>query len=267
MYYSARYYSPEVRVFTQPDTMLPNPYDPQALNRYSYCLNNPVRYTDPSGHVSQAVVIGIVSAGVGVLSLVASVGLQAYVNDWDVTKVDYWEATSVGVAATAGTAVAGITVAAGSVAATAGPAAAAPFIKGAALIDSFALGGQATIIASNALSENHLFDDTVADGNYNQVTEDVSLGVATWGVGSMFSKIKYVARAKFPQTAKGADKAYQDITRNTAPAVNKIKNSNTYNNYVKPVVEEATGNAISNAITNIWNRINKWYKKSSDKEN
>jgi hypothetical protein len=26
------------------------PQNPQALNRYSYVLNNPVRYTDPSGH-------------------------------------------------------------------------------------------------------------------------------------------------------------------------------------------------------------------------
>ncbi|AKB28470.1 hypothetical protein MSSIT_1751 [Methanosarcina siciliae T4/M] len=30
--------------------MLPDPYNPQALNRYSYVLNNPVKYTDPSGH-------------------------------------------------------------------------------------------------------------------------------------------------------------------------------------------------------------------------
>jgi hypothetical protein len=50
MYYGARYYSPEVRVFTQPDTLLPDPYDPQALNRYSYALNNPLKYSDPSGH-------------------------------------------------------------------------------------------------------------------------------------------------------------------------------------------------------------------------
>jgi pyocin large subunit-like protein len=51
MYYGARYYSPEVRVFTQPDTLLPDPYDPQALNRYSYALNNPLKYSDPSGHI------------------------------------------------------------------------------------------------------------------------------------------------------------------------------------------------------------------------
>ncbi|WP_048065292.1 DUF2341 domain-containing protein [Methanosarcina acetivorans] len=58
MYYGARYYSPEYRVFVQPDTMLPDPYNPQALNRYSYVLNNPVKYTDPSGHVVDVLVDG-----------------------------------------------------------------------------------------------------------------------------------------------------------------------------------------------------------------
>ena len=34
----------------QSDTIVPQPGNPQALNRYSYVLNNPLRYTDPSGH-------------------------------------------------------------------------------------------------------------------------------------------------------------------------------------------------------------------------
>jgi hypothetical protein len=28
------------RVFVQPDTMLPDPYNPQALNRYAYTLED-----------------------------------------------------------------------------------------------------------------------------------------------------------------------------------------------------------------------------------
>ena len=36
--------------FSQPDTVIPELYNPQSLNRYSYGLNNPSRYTDPSGH-------------------------------------------------------------------------------------------------------------------------------------------------------------------------------------------------------------------------
>ena len=32
---------------------MPNPGDPQSLNRYSYTLNNPLRYTDPTGMFSE----------------------------------------------------------------------------------------------------------------------------------------------------------------------------------------------------------------------
>ena len=30
--------------------MVPSAGNPQALNRYSYMLNNPLKYVDPSGH-------------------------------------------------------------------------------------------------------------------------------------------------------------------------------------------------------------------------
>ncbi|HEY49203.1 MAG TPA: RHS repeat-associated core domain-containing protein [Dehalococcoidia bacterium] len=49
-YYSARLYDPTIGRFISPDTLVPSPANPQAFNRYSYCLNNPLRYTDPSGH-------------------------------------------------------------------------------------------------------------------------------------------------------------------------------------------------------------------------
>ncbi len=34
----------------QPDTIVPDPKNPQALNRYAYGLNSPLRLVDPSGH-------------------------------------------------------------------------------------------------------------------------------------------------------------------------------------------------------------------------
>jgi len=37
--------------FVQPDTLIPDIYNPQSLNRYSYVSNNPIRYSDPSGHI------------------------------------------------------------------------------------------------------------------------------------------------------------------------------------------------------------------------
>jgi len=48
--YRARYYDPALGRFVQADTVVPEPGDPQALNRYAYALNNPLRYTDPTGH-------------------------------------------------------------------------------------------------------------------------------------------------------------------------------------------------------------------------
>jgi RHS repeat-associated protein len=54
MYYRARYYDPTIGRFISADTIVPNPADPQSLNRYSYVANNPVLYTDPTGHCSIA---------------------------------------------------------------------------------------------------------------------------------------------------------------------------------------------------------------------
>ncbi len=51
-YYNARYYDPHIRRFTQPDIFVQDIYNPQSLNRYSYAFNNPLKYTDPSGHIN-----------------------------------------------------------------------------------------------------------------------------------------------------------------------------------------------------------------------
>jgi RHS repeat-associated protein len=52
-YYNARYYDPAIGRFISADTVIPNMANPQCFNRYSYCLNNPLKYTDPSGHGSE----------------------------------------------------------------------------------------------------------------------------------------------------------------------------------------------------------------------
>jgi RHS repeat-associated protein len=50
-YYGARYYNPVFARFIQPDDIIPNQFNPQSLNRYAYCIDNPVKYTDPSGNM------------------------------------------------------------------------------------------------------------------------------------------------------------------------------------------------------------------------
>jgi RHS repeat-associated protein len=54
MFYRTRYYSPGITRFISADTIVPEPQNPQSLNRFSYGLNNPVKYTDPSGHAVDA---------------------------------------------------------------------------------------------------------------------------------------------------------------------------------------------------------------------
>jgi RHS repeat-associated protein len=46
----ARWYDPYLNRWVQPDTIIPDWYDPQSLNRYTYVSNNPVNHTDPTGH-------------------------------------------------------------------------------------------------------------------------------------------------------------------------------------------------------------------------
>ena len=46
----ARFYDPYVGRFLAPDSIVPDPMNPQSLNRYSYVNNNPLRYTDPTGY-------------------------------------------------------------------------------------------------------------------------------------------------------------------------------------------------------------------------
>lgn len=53
MYYNARFYDPSIGRFLTPDTIVPDVTDAQAFNRYAYVLNNPIKYTDPTGHYPQ----------------------------------------------------------------------------------------------------------------------------------------------------------------------------------------------------------------------
>ena len=48
--YKARFYDAALGRFISADTVVPNPGNPQDLNRYAYAANNPLRYVDPTGH-------------------------------------------------------------------------------------------------------------------------------------------------------------------------------------------------------------------------
>lgn len=52
-YYGARYYDPELGRFITRDVSRNCIEDPQSLNKYSYCKNNPLAYVDPDGKMER----------------------------------------------------------------------------------------------------------------------------------------------------------------------------------------------------------------------
>lgn len=78
---NGRLYDPVLGRFLSPDNYVQMPDFSQSFNRYSYCLNNPLRYTDPSGEL-----IGIDDAiALAVFSMAGSM-MQASVEGGNVWK-------------------------------------------------------------------------------------------------------------------------------------------------------------------------------------
>lgn len=64
-YFNARYYASSMGRFLSPDPLGGHLEYPQSLNKYAYVMNNPLRYTDPTGMDLQEVCTGKGSATCG----------------------------------------------------------------------------------------------------------------------------------------------------------------------------------------------------------
>ena len=71
---NTRYYDPELGRFIQADTTIPDLSNPQSYNRYSYVLNNPLRYTAPTGHSWYDSIPGI---GPGIAEIRGNMALES----------------------------------------------------------------------------------------------------------------------------------------------------------------------------------------------
>ena len=67
-YLNARYYDSTTARFLTEDTYAGQANDPLSLHRYTYCANNPLRYTDPDGHFWGAVLRFVAGAVVGAVT-------------------------------------------------------------------------------------------------------------------------------------------------------------------------------------------------------
>jgi RHS repeat-associated protein len=61
---NGRIYDPVLGRMLSPDNYVQSPYNSQSYNRYSYVMNNPLKYTDPSGDMWYVTAIGAAVSGV-----------------------------------------------------------------------------------------------------------------------------------------------------------------------------------------------------------
>ena len=83
---NGRIYDPTIGRFLQADPIVQDPYNTQSLNRYSYVMNNPLSYTDPTGYSRlrkgawrqiAAIAITIYTAGAASAAMAASSAASA----------------------------------------------------------------------------------------------------------------------------------------------------------------------------------------------
>ncbi len=75
---NGRIYDPVISSFLSVDNYVQAPDFSQSFNRYAYCLNNPLRYTDPDGEWVQYVIGGLLGAWNGY-----SIGRAAGLEGWN----------------------------------------------------------------------------------------------------------------------------------------------------------------------------------------
>ncbi|MBL3601657.1 MAG: hypothetical protein JMN25_17635 [gamma proteobacterium endosymbiont of Lamellibrachia anaximandri] len=74
---NGRVYDPELGRFLSADPQVQSPYNSQSYNRYSYVLNNPLKYTDPSGHFFVAIAMIFKAAVAYVAGGLTTVGMSS----------------------------------------------------------------------------------------------------------------------------------------------------------------------------------------------
>lgn len=109
-----RVYDPVIGRFLSPDPIIQNPFNLQCLNRYTYCLNNPLSLTDPSGYTwlsdnwrtivaaAVAITVSVITAGgasglgVAVLSGAAG-GFAGGFTGAILSGANFWQAFKAGI--------------------------------------------------------------------------------------------------------------------------------------------------------------------------
>jgi RHS repeat-associated protein len=193
-FFGARWYDPSLGRFLSPDSIIPEASQGvQAWDRMAYTNNNPVRYTDPSGHCL------LLCAAVGaVLGAVTGAAISAVSQAISTGNVDLGQVGKSAVIGAVSGAVVGGTFGLGT--ALLGSGLGASVGLGAL---SGALGGQASRATENVLSGQDVGEGL---GNPVDIAKDAAFGAVTGAVG--YSARRLIAGNIFQNaTEVGAQKA------------------------------------------------------------
>lgn len=169
-YMHARYYSASIGKFLSIDPVKSwDAKKPGSWNRYTYALNNPMKYTDPTGE-SPTIATGLAGAGVGAL---VGGGIELFsqlvVEGKSLNQVEWRD---VGASAANGAVTGGV----------------AGLTGGASLLASGALNGGALVVGG-ALERGLDSDPTTKSLDSKEARKDVLLGAGGAGVSKVAGKI------------------------------------------------------------------------------
>jgi len=88
---NGRIFDPQLAHFLSPDNFVQDPGFTQSYNRYGYCLNNPLKFTDPSGYMTwRGALVSIIGTGLGILTAILTDGIVGFTVIWD-DETGYWD--------------------------------------------------------------------------------------------------------------------------------------------------------------------------------
>jgi len=94
---NGRMYDPNTASFFSPDPFVQAPFNTQSFNRYSYCLNNPLMYTDPSGEIFiPALMAGFWSWSFNGAHTAPNYGVENFVSGFATTALSAGFASGIG---------------------------------------------------------------------------------------------------------------------------------------------------------------------------
>jgi RHS repeat-associated protein len=203
--YGARYYDPAIGRFVSADSIVPDFSDPQSLNRYSYCRNNPVIITDPSGNIFiiDDIIIAAVTyvvANAAVIAEGAAIGAAIGGASAAVTGGNVWQGMALG--AVSGAVFAGVGGLIGdSITYAAVPGGVGPPTAGWAAAGNIggAMAGGAASGASTA---------AMTGGNVGQgalIGMGIAGGIAALGETAMYMRRDMIEQSELNQTGANAN--------------------------------------------------------------